>query len=169
VPMRIGDYDFSADFTDDEEKIQELMLSSATPAFLDNWYRMAPTFYKEFLSEAYAGYYRPEKIVVLVSSKTFSSGFTMMKYLYLTGAALVGTPSAQAANCFGETLDWRLEHTGIEGLVSMSYFSDFPNDPALGRVIPVQYPLTYEKLASYDFDPNAVYLYALELLPELGE
>ena len=33
----------------------------------------------------------------------------------------------------------------------------------------MHYPLTYEKLASYDFDPNAEYLYALELLPELGK
>jgi len=31
-----------------------------------------------------------------------------------------------------------------------------------------RYPLTYEKPASYDFDANAEYLYALELLPELG-
>jgi hypothetical protein len=169
VPMMIGDYDFSADFTGDEEKIQELMLSSATPAFLDNWYQMAPTFYSEYLSEAYAGYYRPGVIVVLVSPMTFSSGFTMMKYLYLSGATLVGTPSAQAANCFGETIDWRLDHTGIEGVVSGAFYSIFPDDPELGRIIPVRYPLTYEKLASYGFDPNAVYLYALELLPELDE
>ena len=33
----------------------------------------------------------------------------------------------------------------------------------------MHYPLTYEKLASYDFDPNAEYLYALEYLSEHGE
>jgi hypothetical protein len=32
--------------------------------------------------------------------------------------------------------------------------------------LPVHYPLTYEKLASYEFDPNVEYLYALELLSE---
>jgi hypothetical protein len=31
------------------------------------------------------------------------------------------------------------------------------------------YPLTYEKLASCGFDPNAQFLCALELLPQLGE
>ena len=60
-------------------------------------------------------------------------------------------------------------HTWIEGWVSVSYFTQFPNDPEAGRVLPVHYPLTYEKLAAYDFDPNAEYLYALELLSEHGD
>jgi hypothetical protein len=84
----------------------------------------------------------------------------------MAGATLVGTPSGQASNCFGEMIDWGLEHTRIGGGISVSYFNQFPNDPELGRVLPVHYPLTYEKLASYDFDPNAEYLYALELLSE---
>ena len=166
VPLIEGDYNFDADFTDDVERSQELIQQSETPAFLDEWYQMAPTFYTEYESEAYAGYYRPERIVVLVTPWTFSSGYTMARYLYLAGATLVGAPSAQAANCFGETLEWRLNHTGIHGAVSGTYYNTFPDDPELGRVLPVHYPLTYEKLASYDFDPNAVYLYALELLSE---
>ena len=42
--------------------------------------------------------FRPENVLVLVTPGTFSSGFTMAKYLYLAGATLVGTPSAQAAD-----------------------------------------------------------------------
>jgi hypothetical protein len=167
VPLREGDYDFSADFTGDAERFQKLFQQSETPAFLDKWYRMAPTFYAEYESGTYGGYYRPERILVLVTSETFSSGFTMAKYLYLAGATLVGTPSAQSSNCFGELLWWTLDHTKIKGGVSDAYYNDFPDDPEVGRVLPVHYPLTYEKLASYDFDPNAEYLYALELLPEL--
>jgi hypothetical protein len=30
-------------------------------------------------------------------------------------------------------------------------------------VLPVDHSLTYERFASYDFDPNAEYLYALTL------
>jgi hypothetical protein len=41
---------------------------------------------------------------------------------------------------------------------------NFPDDPDR-RVLPVHYPMTYEKLAKYDFDPNAEVLYVLELLP----
>jgi hypothetical protein len=46
---------------------------------------------------------------------------------------------------------------------------DFPNDPEMGCVLPMHYLLTYERLASYGFDPNAEFLYALELLPQLDE
>jgi hypothetical protein len=93
----------------------------------------------------------------------------MARHLYLAGATLVGTPSAQASNCFGELIRWRLEHTGIGGGISVAYFNQFPDDPEVGRVLPVHYPLTYGKLASYDFDPNAEYLYALEYLSGNGE
>jgi hypothetical protein len=164
-----GDYSFDDDFTDDEEKIRNLFQESEIPAFLDRWINRSPTFYTEFQSGAYGGYYRPERVVVLVTPRTFSSGFTMARHLYLAGATLVGTPSAQASNCFGECIQWSLEHTRIGGVISVSYFNQFPNDPEAGRVLPVHYPLTYEKLASYDFDPNAEYLYALELVEEQGE
>jgi hypothetical protein len=169
VPLIEGDYCFDYDFTDDEEKMAHLFQESETPALVDDWVNRSPTFYAEFQSGAYGGYYRPERILALVTPRTFSSGFTLARHLYLAGATLVGTPSAQASNCFGECIQWKLEHTRIEGWVSVSYFNQFPNDPEAGRVLPVHYPLTYDKLASYDFDPNAVYLYALELLAEQGE
>jgi hypothetical protein len=169
VPLIEGDYCFDDDFTDDEQKARNLFQESEIPAFLDRWINRSPTFYAEFQSGAYAGYYRPERILVLVTPRTFSSGFAMARKLYLAGAALVGTPSSQASNCFGEMISWTLQHTKIKGGVTVSYYNLFPNDPQLGRVLPVQYPLTYEKLASYDFDPNAVYRYALECISEQAE
>jgi hypothetical protein len=166
VPLIEGDYNFDDDFTDDEEKVRSLFQGSETPAFLERWLERSSTFYAEYQSGAYGGYYHPDTILVLVNPRTFSSGFTMARHLYLAGATLVGTPSGQASNCFGEMISWKLAHTKIEGGVSCSYFNTFPNDPELGCVLPVHYPLTYEKLASYDFDPNATYLYALEYLAE---
>ncbi len=167
VPLRVGDYDFSMDFTDDGEKFQAVI--SQAPAILEAHIREMPTFYAEYEAGTYAGTYTPDKIVVLVTPKTFSAGATMMRLLYLHGATLVGTPSGQAANCFGNAKLWQLNHTGIQGTVSSTYYLDFPNDPEMGRVLPVHYSLTYEQLASYDFDPNAEFLYALELLSQLGE
>jgi hypothetical protein len=169
VPLIEGDYNFDDDFTGDEDKVSQLFQESETPAFYDRWINRSSTFYTEYQSGAYGGYYHPERILVLVNPGTYSSGFTMARLLYLAGATLVGTPSAQASNCFGENIMWELGHTGIEGSVSGSYFNTFPNDPELGRILPVHYPLTYEILASYDFDPNAEYLYALEALLGNGE
>ena len=166
VPLVLGDIDFAgirADRTgadgDESGRVQ-------TPRRLKT-YRRASTFYAEYESDAYAGHYLPEKVLVLISPWTSSSGLDMTLYLYRAGATLIGTPSAQSPNSYGETLKWRLEHSGIEGEISRSFDIAFGDDPARGRVLPVHYPLTYEKLASYDFDPNATLLYAMELLPEL--
>jgi len=106
-------------------------------------------------------------VVDMEQAGTDSSGFTLAKYLYLAGTTLVGASSGQAANSFGNGQLWRLDHTGVHGSISSSYSVEFPDGSELARVLPVHYPLTYERLASYDFDPNAEYLYALELLPEL--
>jgi len=83
--------------------------------------------------------------------------------LYKLGAILVGVPSGQAGNCFGDVLMFKLNNTGISGQVSFKYMLTFPNDPEKGRVLRPNYELTYDKLASYGFDPNAEILLALEI------
>ena len=90
----------------------------------------------------------------------------MALYLYRSGATLVGTPSAQAPNSWGNLLEWRLNHSGIEGEVASAFDIAFGDDPEKGRVLPVHHPLTYDKLASYGFDRNAEFLYAMELLKQ---
>ena len=167
VPLQVGDYDFSFDFTDDADKFQALIPHAS--ALYEGHLSEMPTFHAEYQVGTYAGHHTPERILVLVTPGTFSAGATFMRLLYRTGATLVGTPSGQAHNCFGNGKYWRLDQTGIEGTVSSTYYIDFPNDPQMGRVLPVHYPLTYQQLASYGFDPNAEFLYALELLPHLGE
>jgi hypothetical protein len=79
------------------------------------------------------------------------------------GAILVGTPSAQALNSYGSGTFWKLRHTGLQGMVPMIAATHFPEGSDKTRVLPVDYPLTYERLVSYQFDPNAEYLYALTL------
>jgi hypothetical protein len=167
VPLRVGDYDFLFDFSDDPERFQAILPQA--PAMIEDIVRTMPTFYAEYEAGTYAGFYTPDKVVVLVTPGTFSAGFDMLRYLYEAGAILIGTPSGQAANCFGNGRLWHLKHSGIEGIISTKYEVRFPGNPEMGRVLPMHYPLTYEKLASYGFDPNAEFLYALELLPQLGE
>lgn len=167
VPLRVGDYDFSYDFLEDPEKFQALLPQAQ--AIIDSIARTMPTFYAEYEAGTYAGFHTPDQVVVLVTPGTFSAAFDMLRYLYETGAILVGTPSGQAASCFGNGRLWSLEHTKIEGIISTKYGNWLPGDPELGRVLPMDYPLTYQILASYDFDPNAAFLFALELLPQLDE
>ena len=161
VPMVVGDYDFRYYLTDPAAVAE--VLANPEPGFVTDWLDRSPTFYDEYLSEAYGGYYRPEDVLVVTTSETFSSGFTLARHLYLAGATLVGTPSGQSSNCFGELTWFDLAHSGIRIAVSESCFIMFPVESELATVLPVHRPLTYEKLASYDFDPNAWLRYALEL------
>lgn len=123
----------------------------------------SPTFRPELESGTYGGYYHPKSVIVLCDAGTLSAGLSVVMAFHRLGGVLVGTPSAQAPNSFGAATVWKLHHTGIEGMVPMIAAAHFPDDPKKAHVLPVDYPLTYERLASYGFDPNAEYLYALTL------
>jgi len=167
VPLQVGDYDFSAYYADDIERFEELAADPEAILYpFQRSYPRTPTFYEELVSEEHGGRYCPENVIVLVDPGTFSSAFTMMRDLYRAGATLVGTPSGQASNVYGNALNYRLDHTGLEGIVSFSYYVEFPNDPDLGRLIPMHVPLTYEFLESTGFDPNAEMLLALDWLEQ---
>ena len=126
-----------------------------------------PTFGALCKTGEYDGYYCPKHVVVLCSPDTFSSGWTLMYYLYMAGAKIVGTPSSQGPNCFGDIIGFELTHSGLSGNVSQKRFEYFPDDPERSRVLMPDYPLTYEKLAGYDFDSNAELLCAVAVLDKL--
>jgi hypothetical protein len=168
VPVELGGYDFREFFYGDADEFEAYVAAMDEPPFL-GWFKATPTFWAEYESEAHSGTYLPENVLVLISPWTFSSGFTMARDLYRAGATLVGTPSAQASNTFGNGLLWELDNTGLQGQVTRSYFVIVPEDSGLATVLPVQVPLTYDKLASYHFDPNAAFLLALEVAAGEGE
>ena len=121
------------------------------------------TFATEKKSGGYEAYYRPKNILVITSSRTFSSAYWLAAALMKAGAKLVGTPSAQAGNCFGDTLSFTLKNSRLSGHVSYRQFLTFPDDPEKGLVLRPHYELTYEQLRRFNFDPNAEILWALEL------
>jgi len=162
VPLEEGDYEFGWSFVNGEPIAKRQALPEEPLAY--RFLRDSPTFRPEFESGAHEGYYHPEKMIVLCDSGTLSAGFSVVVAFHRLGAILVGTPSGQAPNSFGAAATWRLNHTGIEGMVPMIAATHFPNDPEKAHVLEVDHPLTYERLASYGFDPNAEYLYALELM-----
>lgn len=167
LPLQAGDYDFAAFSGDVENSATRIM--EVIRHHERTWWALSPTFWEEYQSLVYSGYYCPRNVVVLTGAKTFDSGSALARTLYLAGATSVGTPPGQASNSFANGQLWHLDHTGIEGTVSTTYSVLFSDDSERARVLPVHYPLTYEKLASYGFDPNAEVLYALELLSEYGE
>ena len=129
---------------------------------------LSPTFWNEFQSEEYSGYYRPPNIIILCTPMTTSSGYAFMYDHYTAGALVVGTPSSQAGNNFGAWLGFELQNSGIFGHVSHLWITHFPDDPEMGKVFQPHQLLTYDRLRSYDFDPNSEILFALDLLQQNG-
>ncbi len=158
VPIAVGGYDFASD----REIYGQPSAAERFESFEEMVARM-PTFEKEYRAATHAGWYRPRKVLVVAGHDTFSSGFTLLRYLYTAGAEFVGTPSAQAANCFGDILSFEMPHSGLTFTVSRKAFVLFPDDPEKGQALMPQHPLTYEKLKEYRFDRNAALLYALEI------
>ena len=162
VPLVEGDYEFGWSYLDGEPIAKRRKPPEEPLGF--RYLRDSKTFWPEFESGEYAGHYCPKKVIVLCDAGTLSAGFSVVVTFHRLGATLVGTPSAQAPNSFGAAAVWQLRHTGIRGMVPMIAATHFPDDPEKAHVLPVHYPLTYERLVSYEFDPNAEYLYTLELL-----
>ncbi len=162
-PLTEDDYDFA------EDRFKELFLAGkidvATGMALK--YADTPTFLAELQSGAYAGYYTPKKVIVTTSHETYSSGFTMLRYLYKSGVTVVGSTSSQSGNGFGNGTIITLKHTGLKMTISKNAYVVFPEAANKRKQIMPHHELTYERLKSYGFDPQAVVLYALELLKTL--
>jgi hypothetical protein len=157
-----NDYDFKSE-SDFLSKNDKRTLKKNIERFL----QMMPTFLEEYKSGKFEAHYLPKKIIVLTSARTYSSGFTLAVLLYKKGAFLAGIPSAQAGNCFGDTIGFKLNHTSIKGYLSHKRTIMFPDNPELGKILAPHYELTYKKLANYKFDPNSTILMMLDILHRL--
>lgn len=155
VPLEAGDFDFSE---------EDAYRSGRGAAPIESNLAKSTTFMAAYRSGTYNGIYTPPVVVVLCSPTTYSSGFNLMQALGTKGAAIVGTPSAQSPNNYGDSLILPLKNSGITAFVAFKQIVTYPDDPSRGGLFPVDHPLTYAKLASYGFDPNAEVLLALEII-----
>ena len=161
VPLVEGDYDFAWSYADGRPIARRSGPPGEPP--MVKFLRLSPTFRAEYDASTYSGHYLPKQVFVLCSAGTLSAGFSVVVEFWRLGATTVGTPPAQAPNSFGSAAIWTLRHTGLRGMVPMVSAAHFPDDPSKAHVLPVDRLLTYERLASYGFDPNAEYLDALAL------
>jgi hypothetical protein len=159
-PLTENDYDFSYERYVDLFRSGKIDLQTG----FGLKYAGSPAFLAELKSGAYAGYYTPKKVMVTAGHGTFSSGFTFLRYLYKAGATVVGSTSGQSGNGFGNSTEVSLKNTGVQVAISKNAYVVFPEEPNKRKQIKPHHELTYEKLKSYGFDPQAVILYALELL-----
>jgi len=161
VPLVEGDYDFAWSYLDGKPIARRSGPEGEPP--MVKFLRISPTFRAEYDAGTFSGHYKPKHVFVLCDAGTLSAGFSVVVEFWRLGATTVGTPPAQAPNSYGSGTIWKLRHTGLEGQVPMISAAHFPDDSSKAHVLPVDHRLTYERLATYNFDPNAEYLYALTL------
>jgi len=126
-------------------------------------YKMLSTFWKYYKDSSYDNYYSIPNIVVICSDNTFSGGYEMLVSQYFAGSKILGTPTGQDANHFGDTLPFELTNSKLNGWLSHSWFEYFPENPPVGNVLMPDYILDYGKLKEYNFDSNAEILYSIDL------
>jgi hypothetical protein len=162
LPLVEDDYAFGDDLRPGSEEQRAQRLAEAKARFFESVESM-PSFLDVYDQGTFEACHRPERVVVLCNAATFSAGFTMLVHLEQNGAVVVGTPSGQARSAFGSATRFRLDHSGLSGLISQMYFGSHSEGREDGSVLLPDHVLTYEKLAAFDFDPNAELLWALEL------
>ena len=157
IKLTTTDYDFS-NFPENEETLSK----EDAIRIIEEETKMSPTFWNEYQSEKYSGFYRPKNIYLLCSPMTNSSGYAFMHDHWSAGGKVVGVPSSQAGNNFGAWVGFKLKYSRLEGGVSHLYAVHFRNDPEMGKVFRPDYEMTYEILKQYDFDPNTEILFTLK-------
>lgn len=121
----------------------------------------SPTFAAEIATGTWAAARSP-RVIVLTSAFTYSSAYQTALFLRRLGAKLVGVPSGQAGNVYGDTLGYRLSRSGLHGDISYKRILWFPDGGAAARVLRPDREVTYADLVAMGFDPNASLRLALE-------
>ena len=147
-PLNMGDYDFSgiAAFEAGLLPKGEELMERAT--------KLVPTYAKLTKTIGKGPLFEPSSLYVLTSAATYSSGFDLALTISRLGGRTVGTPSAQAGNCFINSLSFELPHSKIGGTISSKYSVKFPGAADGGKVHQPDQVVTYEDLFRNQFDPH---------------
>jgi len=163
--FQLGDMDFT-----EMEQWEHLRAAPPSPAerkrLSDEYLRQAhgiPTFARALDQGKWNAVWTPH-VVVLTSAFTYSAGFDAVLQLRAHGAAVVGVPSAQAANCFIDTVSFRLAHSHLTGSISFKWSVALPLDLENGTLLRPDRELRYADYRSEQFDPNAAVLMAMDYL-----
>ena len=89
-----------------------------------------------------------------------------MSMLNQSGAPLIGTPSSQSGNAPGWILNFKLKNSGLKGWVACKFYVSL-SDRIRNGVYRTDYPVNYDVLKKYDFDPHSEILFALDLIEQL--
>lgn len=161
IPLQSGDYDFY--YMNEWKSRNDNSRKELIPAAQ---YKTAETFYDEYVSGEYAGYFAPENIYVIGSDQTFSAGFETLARLVKCGAVFAGVSPAQSGNCFGMGIRpvSGLTNSKIKMQVSVRKVVEFPNDMKKGLLLSPDIPMDFLTFQRYGCDQNSPILMLLDRL-----
>jgi hypothetical protein len=168
--LQNGGYDFAEEgawLARRRDGLTPAALAQAREAF-ERGIARSPTFARVYARNEDGERWMP-RVVVLTSAWTYSAGFDVAALLVRQGADVVGVPSAQAGNCFIDILRFRLDHSGLEGMLSFKRSLLFPDDAERGRVLRPARELTYADLIARQFDSQATVALALDHLAQSAQ
>lgn len=161
--LAVGDLDFG-----EEEQWRRRQIHGLDPterqakrALFDRGASMMPSFDAVYRAGTHAARWTPT-VKVVTSVFTYSAGFDLAGALYKMGATIVGVPSAQAGNCYIDSLPFTLTHSGLTGSISYKRSLTFSGDAARGEVLQPHVALSYSRFAAMGFDPDAAVRLVLE-------
>ncbi|GHO42998.1 S41 family peptidase [Ktedonospora formicarum] len=165
--IRNGGYDYSDEMRWRQGPIFEHTTRARLQALTDLRLlsRHSLSFAREFQSRAYEAAWTPQ-VYVLTSTQTYSAGVTTAVSLLRHGAILIGTPPAQNGNSFSGGLSFTLKYSRIKGNIPFKRQILFPPDEGKEQIIRPHHELTYDYLASHNYDPNASIQLVLDTLAE---
>lgn len=152
-----GGYDFDAERSWQRRAVNG---SPVQASDVSEWLTTVPTFQAAL---ADLPCWRP-RIVVVTGAHTYSAGFDILLTLKSLGAYHVGVPSAQAPNCFIDSLRFTLPHSRLHGTISFKHSLALPKLDATVRHLAPDVSLTYDQLRAYEFDPAAGVRLALDTI-----
>jgi hypothetical protein len=163
--FNLSDSDY--DFSEPDMLRNELLDRAYVRKLVGDDLALSPTFFSEYRVGTHSKFYTPQNVIVLTDSATFSAGFMFAQYLKLLGATVVGSVPSQNIGQMGETIQFKLDNSGLGGAISRSYLvhdTAIPGAEVAARVLKPDYELTYEKLRELGFSRPAAIRYALEII-----
>ncbi|WP_053959365.1 hypothetical protein [Sulfobacillus thermosulfidooxidans] len=171
--LKLGGYDFRDQREWQKRRRTPLCSASRKQAEAEKqweqWIESIPTLAKWVHRQTTKKTRWSPKVLMVTGANTYSAGFDVAAMLWSHGAKHFGTAPAQAGNCFIDVLHFALPHSCCYGTISYKESWRFPENPEIGTILTPQFPLTYEMLSRYDFDPNASIRMALEYIQRRRE
>jgi hypothetical protein len=103
------------------------------------------------------------RVVVVCDAATFSAAFDLTYQLHRMGAVMVGIPPSQSPRAFTDATPYELSHSGLKGSMSRSAVV-YPGIPVEAGAVVMDEPMTWHRLQTFAFHPDAPLLAALEIL-----